>query len=546
MTLLHRMLAAGVAGLTLDLAFPGLGWWPLASLALAALYLLLAEERTGRAALLGLAFGLAFFVPHLAWSGIYVGPMPWLALALLEALYIAGFALAVSWARRCGVRGDWLMLLCAPLWVAQEAVRSRTPFGGFPWGRLAFSQADSPMAGWAWLGGAPAVSLAVALTAGLIAVAARAAVKAGLRREDARAKWLRAGVAVCLAVAPFWAAAALGTGDTSASRTLSVAAVQGNVARSGLDFNAERREVLGNHVDGTLRLAQDVAAGKRSRPDLVLWPENSSDIDPTRDREAAQAITGAARAIGAPVVVGAVLAEPAPRVSNAALIWSPEGRVSNRYVKRRPVPFAEYVPYRDFFRTLTSKVDLVRADFAPGDGPPVLDAGSALLGVAICFEVAFDDQLRDAVRQGAGLLLVPTNNATFGRTDESVQQLAMSKLRAIELGRSVVHISTVGVSALIRPDGTVVDQGGHFTPEVLTASLPLRTGLTPAARAGVMPEWLTALVGLLVPLITVAVRRHRSGLLPTRRGHPGAPTPSRRAAPAPRSTRRIQAPVARR
>ena len=523
MTLLRRLLAAGVAGITLDLSFPGTGWWPLAPLALAVLYLLLFEERSGRAALLGLAFGLGFFVPHLAWSGIYVGPMPWLALALLQALYIAGFALAVSWARRCGVRGDWLLLLCAPLWVAQEALRSRTPFGGFPWGRLAFSQADSPMAGWAWVGGAPAVSLAVALTAGLVAVAARAAVKAGGRREDAGAGGLRAGVAVALAASPFGAGAALGIGDSSATRTLSVAAVQGNVARSGLDFNAERREVLGNHVDGTLRLAQDVAAGKQSRPDLVLWPENSSDIDPTRDPEAAQAITRAARAIGAPVVVGAVLAEPTPRVSNATLVWSPEGSVINRYVKRRPVPFAEYVPYRDFFRTLTSKVDLVRADFAPGDGPPVLDAESALLGVAICFEVAFDDQLRDAVRQGAGLLLVPTNNATFGRTDESVQQLAMSKLRAIELGRSVVHISTVGVSALIRPDGTVVDQGGHFTPEVLTASLPLRTELTPAARAGARPEWLAALVGLLVPLIAAAVRRRRTGLLPTRRGHPRSP-----------------------
>lgn len=212
------------------------------------------------------------------------------------------------------------------------------------------------------------------------------------------------------------------------------------------------------------------------------------------------------------------MAEPAPKVSNATLAYSTNGTVTGRYVKRRPVPFAEYIPYRSFFRTLTTKVDLVRTDFASGRNAPTLDVGALRLGVAICFEVAFDDQLRSSVRNGAQLLFVPTNNATFGRTDESVQQLAMSRLRAVELGRSVAHISTVGVSALIRPDGTIAQSGGHFTREVLTDRLELRTDLTPAAKAGAWPELLVSAAGVIVPIGGFARRvvRRQSNSSPRR------------------------------
>lgn len=512
---LARVAAAAAAGVLLDLSFPGVGWWPLAPVALAGLFLVTAGAGVRRGAEFGLVFGLAFFVPHLQWSGIYVGPVPWLALALLQALYVAAFGLLVGLLRRWGASPRTQVLVSPLLWVVQEAARSRTPFGGFPWGRVAFSQADSPVLGWAWLGGAPVVSFVVAVAGALLALAASLAVTraSGVRRAD---ELVGRGPAVLRRWGPVvtvGAASLLVTGSgalvprgAEPSGSLQVSAVQGNVARPGLDFNAERRQVLENHVRGTERLADQVAAGDTPRPDLVVWPENSSDIDPTRDPEAARAITGAARAVGAPVVVGAVLREPAPRISNATLVWS-GSEVTDRYVKRRPVPFAEYVPYRSFFRRITSAVDLVRTDFAAGHGSPTLDAGAARLGVAICFEVAFDDQLRDAVLDGADLLAVPTNNATFGRTDESVQQLAMSRLRAVELGRSVVHISTVGVSGLITPDGSVVRTGGHFTPEVLSARLATSRALTPAARVGTLPELLIAGAGVLVLLGLAA--RHR-------------------------------------
>lgn len=518
---------AAAAGLLLDLAFPGVGWWPVAPVAVAGFVLTLHGRRVWAGALLGFVFGLAFFVPHVAWSGIYVGAMPWLALATLQALYLAAFgAVAVLGLRVPGP--TWLRpLVVGLLWVAQEAARSRTPFGGFPWGRLAFSQADSPALGLAAVGGAPLVSFAVALTGSLLAYGVLHSDLPRHRRAAARAG--AAATVAALAAAVMLAGGAIPR-TSGADRSVTVAAVQGNVPRAGLDFNAERRAVLDNHVEATKALADDVAAGRRPQPDLVLWPENASDIDPLRNPDAGQVISEATRAVGVPLLVGTLLREPADGLGNVSMVWDPETGPGQRYVKRRPVPFAEYIPYRSFFRRITDKVDLVRTDFVAGKGSNVIGVGPATVGVAICFEVAFDDLLREAVRGGADLLVVQTNNATFGRTDESVQQLAMSRLRAVEYGRAVAHISTVGVSALIAPDGSMTQVSRHFTSETLLDSMPLRDDLTIATRVGSWPEGIMAALGLLGAVAgAVALRRARRAALvvsrPPRLARSGAGTP---------------------
>ena len=488
------------------MAFPGVGWWPLAPAAIAAFVLSLHGRGVRAGAILGFLFGLAFFVPHLSWSGIYVGAMPWLALAALQALFFALFgATAVLGLRFPGA--TWLRpVVLALLWVAQEALRSRVPFGGFPWGRLAFSQADAPTLRLASLGGAPLVSFAVALAGALLA---HAALELLCRRRSGRsARTVVPVTAVALAGLVLISGTVLPEPPES-GRTASVAAVQGNVARAGLDFNSERRAVLDNHASTTVALAADVARGIESRPDLVLWPENASDIDPLRNPDAAAVISDAAKAIGVPLLVGTVLREPVDRLSNVSLVWNPDTGPGQRYVKRRPVPFAEYIPYRSFFRRITEKVDLVRTDFVAGEGPNVLQIGPVTAGTAICFEVAFDDLLREAVRGGADLLVVQTNNATFGRTDESRQQLAMSRLRAVELGRAVVHISTVGVSAMIAPDGEMTRVSGHYTQQTLVDRLPLVDDRTLATRVGAWPEGIMALFGLLGAVLAAAVGQPR-------------------------------------
>jgi len=290
-------------------------------------------------------------------------------------------------------------------------------------------------------------------------------------------------------------------------------AVQGNVPRAGLDFNAERRAVLDNHARVTLQAAVAVRAGTQPQPDLVVWPENASDIDPTRNPDAGRVINEAVDAIKAPLILGAVLEEPRPKVSNASLLYLPSQGLTARYLKQHPVPFAEYIPYRSFFRKLSDKVDLLRTDFAAGKGPgvfrvPTRHGGMIAAGTIICFEVAYDGLMRETVNAGANVLIVQTNNATFGFTDESVQQLAISRIRAIEHGRSIVHVSTVGVSAVITPDGTAHQRTALFKPALLAADLPLRTDRTLADRVGAWPEYLA--FGALAMMLTLfGLRRRR-------------------------------------
>jgi apolipoprotein N-acyltransferase len=510
--------AAGLAvagGVLLDLSFPNPGWWPLAPVGVAALLLAVRGRSAVVAAGLGLIFGLAFFLPVLHWSGVYVGVLPWAALATLEALYITVMAglLPRAWRAPGGVAGTTLAV--AGLWVAAEALRDRTPFGGFPWARLAFSQADAPSLGLAVLGGAPLLTGVVAASGALLACAAVAIAAAARapRPGEWRARFRRAAPAVAmLAVAVALILAGLAVPATRGGRAgVQVAAVQGNVPRPGLEFNAERRAVLDNHVAATRALAQRVRRGQAPQPDLVLWPENSSDIDPLRNPDATAVITAAVNDVRAPTLVGGVLEQPPGRLSNVTIVWGPAGSAApgpgQVYVKRHPAPFGEYIPYRSFFRRFSPEVDLVARNFVAGHRVGVLDAGQARIGDLICFEIAYDNLVRDTVRAGAQLIVVQTNNATFGYTDESVQQLAMSRVRAVESGRAVVHVSTVGVSALIRPDGSVIRQTELFRTGVLQARLPLIRQRTLATRAGEWPELVLAVTGLV--LVAAAGRTGR-------------------------------------
>ena len=210
---------------------------------------------------------------------------------------------------------------------------------------------------------------------------------------------------------------------------------------------------------------------------------------------AARSMARAADAIGVPVLVGAVVDGPGDTVRNTAIVWNPEHGPGQTYDKRHPVPFAEYTPYRSFFRVFSDKVDLVRRDFRAGEEVGVLDVAGRTLGDLICFEVVYDGLTRDVVQGGAGMLVVQTNNATFGYTDESEQQLALSRLRAVEHGRSVAIAATSGISAVVAPDGTVVEDTALFTPDVIVAEIARRASTTVATRLGAAPEWLLAIAG---------------------------------------------------
>jgi apolipoprotein N-acyltransferase len=244
-----------------------------------------------------------------------------------------------------------------------------------------------------------------------------------------------------------------------------------------------------------------------------VWPENASDIDPLRNADAKAEILDTVERLERPLIVGGLLEEPPGYVSNVALLFEPGKGNTDRYVKRHPVPFAEYIPNRSFWRLFSSEVDLVTRDFVKGTDPGVFsvtaqDGRPIRAGLAICFEVAYDDIMRDVVTAGANVLVVQTNNATFGFTAESPQQLAISRLRAMEFGRSVVHVSTVGQSALITPDGTAHQVTSLFTQAVVRGALPLRDATTVATRVGEVPEWVAA--GALLVLIVTSARGRQS------------------------------------
>jgi apolipoprotein N-acyltransferase len=304
-----------------------------------------------------------------------------------------------------------------------------------------------------------------------------------------------------------WAGAHLGGRDAGSAR---VAIVQGNVPRLGLEFNAQRRAVLDNHVNATLALAERVHAGQEPRPDLVVWPENASDIDPILNVDASVRIQQAARAIGVPILVGGLLDGPGPKnIRNVGIVWDPVTGPGQTYVKRHPVPFAEYMPIRSFARMITDKVDLVRTDFMTGPEPGVLRVGPVTVGDVICFEVAYDNVVRDTVSGGAQLLVVQTNNATFNEA-EALQQLAMVRLRAVEHGRPALMASTVGVSAFVDEAGNVYDATQFNAEAVIARDVVLRSGRTMATRLGVLPE--LALSSLAVAAVIGAVvlgRRQR-------------------------------------
>ncbi|MFD7307845.1 apolipoprotein N-acyltransferase [Promicromonospora sp. NPDC059942] len=557
---LLSLFLAVAGGLVLWSAFPDAGVWPAAFVAVAVLYWALGRDNAWWNLLIGFLFGISFFLPHLWWAHESTEAAPWIALSALEALFIGGFGVLWTWARRARFlrrRGWRLAAAFAVLFVAVEQWRAEIPFGGFPWGRLAWTMAGTPTGRAAWLGGTVAVSLLVAFAGALLALAVAGLVRAVRISRAARtartarvstagqaedgsvttgsvpassvtvrssvgrsvgALALGVAVAVVPLVLPLPSSASAGAVETPEGQQvydagsdlaedgqLWAGAVQGNVGEPGLGAFANRAEVLNNHLEGTYVLAEDFAG----ELDVVLWPENGSDLDPQTTPDVARGLDNASTAVGAPILVGAQEFPESGGRYNVSLLWQAGQGVIARYAKQHPAPFGEYIPLRSILRLFSDQVDRVTTDMIPGVNPPYVDVPSRLgqdayrLGTIICFEVAYDEIIRDAVLEGAQVLVIPTNNASFGWTAESTQQLAMSRLQAITTGRAAVQISTVGVSGVITPDGTVVRDTELFTADQFVVDLPLRSSITPAVAAGYWPGWIVG--GLALVLVVAGV-----------------------------------------
>ncbi len=501
-----RVLGAVTGGLLLVLSFPPFDVVWVAPPALAVLTFSWHGVSARRGLWLGYLTGVGFLAFHVSWMRV-IGDDAWLLLAGVFAVFIALVGAGVAATSRLRI---W-PLAVPVMWVVSEAIRDRAPLGGFPWGGLAFGQTSTMITPYASLGGAPAVTFAISLVGALLAYAV-------ISRSRPRLV-VAALVGVALVVGVGRAIPRPSQGQSEAGPATVVAAVvQGNVPAAGMDAMGERAAVLLNHVRETLTLAADVDAGRTARPDLVIWPENSSDIDPFVDLGAAAVIQKAVDAIGVPVLVGAVVTAPndPTHIWNTGIVWQPKSSgdpgPGAYYVKQHPVPFGEWIPMRDLLSRVISRLDRIPRDFAAGPDTGVLQVGPARLGDLICFEVAYDELGQAAVRGdgvqgelsglGARVMAVQTNNATYGRTGQPEQQLAMSRLRAVEHGRSFLIAATSGISAIVLPDGSLAGSIPEFTAGYLVEQIPLRDDLTISDRLGSLPEYLA--VGAAVALLVVA------------------------------------------
>jgi apolipoprotein N-acyltransferase len=493
---------AALVGAAVGLAFPPYYLWWLAPLALASLFLILhiatrgtgARRTLGVGASVGGAFGLTFFGLLTPWLRV-IGLDAYGLVVMMSVAFTAAFGAGAVFIMRLPGWPFWVSCW----WVAIEGLRGRIPFGGFPWGRIGHSQVDAPSVGWVAVGGVPLLTLVVVLCAAITAWAVIALV--GRR-------WLHAGVGLVLPALVIGSGLAIPT--PTSGQQVTVAIVQGNVSATGMDAFGRREAVLDAHLSATHELAAEVRAGVVDAPDVVIWPENASDIDPALDRAAFDKISAAVADIGVPVLVGVVVGvDGGQHVANEGTVWDPTSGPGETYVKQNLVPFGEYVPLRDLLERFISRLDRIPRDFVAGTKPGVLRLGPVTIADVICFDVAYDDAVRDAVANGGDLITVQTNNATYGHTGQVEQQWAISRLRAIEHARSVVVASTSGISGIIAPDGTVQERAPEFEQATIVAPVVTRSSQTLATRLGAWPEWVLMFVGFgaLGVSIVVEVRK---------------------------------------
>jgi apolipoprotein N-acyltransferase len=497
---LRWALLTGLAGgLALTAAFPPYGVWPLAAAGPALLAVSLRRQSLRGTFAVGAVFGVAFFFPLLSWL-VNVAWYVWTALAVSETLIFAVLALG----QRLLLRLRAWPLAVAGWWVAVEALRDRWPWGGFPWGRLAMSQAGAPTVRWVTVGGPPLLSFLIALAGATLAWLI-------VERRLTQAACFACAAGLVLAGAAFPV-------TTSGPVNATVAAIQGDVPHArNLPQLLNDSTVTQNQATATQNLAAQVRAGHRPAPDLVIWPENATNLDPFEYPVIYRVLARAVAAIGRPVLIGEVLNNPR---RNVGQLWLPGRGPTTMYVKRQLVPFGEYIPLRGLLSHITSLPSLQPVNFTPGRDPVVFRVGKIRLGDVICYEIGFDPLVRSEVTAGANLLSMQTNDADFeldGQTGESVQQLDMARIRAVEFDRSVVVSSITGVSAIVAPDGHLIAHSGLWRQDVLEARVPLLTGRTLAERLGGWPEYV--ITGLTVLALAAAA----AGALGDRRSRRSGP-----------------------
>jgi apolipoprotein N-acyltransferase len=533
MPVLLRVVVVLLAGVALGLSWQPFDLWPLMLVGIPAFTLVIRGTRPLVAFGLGYLFGLAMLTLAISWVHV-LGTWVAVVLIIFMSLFFGLLGVTVTLVGRL----RWWPIATACCWVLIEYAYSRIPFGGFGWTRIAYAAVDTPLAGFFPIIGVAGVSFVVALIGQLIAwgvLALRAAPSSRLTR---RARVLIAA-AMVVSIGLIGSALQLYQVEpaVTAAGSVKVGIVQGNIPGRGIEAMGRARSVTNNHLSETIHLMTKVRLGQEPQPDFLLWPENSTDIDPTVDPITKQTVQAAAEVADRPIMVGAVMQGPGyDERQTAALWWDPERGVLARYDKQNLVPFGEWIPFRAELLPLIPLLQQVGAQSIPGTGPGVLDVSAAAkpvkIGDAICFELAYDQTIYRAMTGGAQVMMVQSNNATYGGTGQIEQQFAITRARAMETRREIAVATTNSVSGFINRDGSVAIRTREFTAQSMVVEMPLRSAPTPALHIAPWLERGLALVAVLACLAAglgrarrshAAKPEHRSGNITQKDEPPDAP-----------------------
>ena len=507
-----RALIGSIGGALIALSYPAFNFWP--GIFIGYFLVLLSIRLLGffRAFFVGTLAGFAFFGILLKWLTTYLGPIPWAAGSLMSALIfgLASAIAAVLWryveSLKLGAAQPFaISFLIGAIFTAREYVAGVFPFGGLPWARGGLSLVDTFLAKWVYFVDVAGLTWLIVFITTLFTIRFVHHQPNGIGLHK-RARML---IPTFIAAALFFGVPAVTILDASGtSGKMKVAAVQGN-ANAGLFAVNPAGSILDKH----LVVANDlVASDKGKNLDLMVWPENSSDLDPNSMVEPGVKISQfVTEELKAPLLFGTKTFR-GDDFFNEVDLWLPETGLADFYHKIRPVPFGEYVPNRPFFMALAPDlISLIGWDMSPGTRDGIFELpNGAKVGSLICFEVAFDYLSHDLVKQGAQAIMIQTNSSDFGRSEQGVQQAAISRMRAIETGRTVVAVSTVGVSGIYAADGSIVTELESFKPGAMVEEIALRHEYTPAILIGGYVEPLAFAITVFafpIALLSLLLRR---------------------------------------
>lgn len=491
----RRLLRATLAGLAVAASMPPWGWWPLAFVGLAAFHRLSNDLPTRRAAFsTATIFSFAWYLPATAWMWFISAPGWPIACLVLAAMH--GVAESLVW----GLPRRRVLQPLAHVLV--EALRFSWPFGGVPLASLAISQAAAPTA--------PIVRVAGAI--GLTWFVWQCAVFLATRRRHVVTMSLLA--VVTLAFAPTG-------GAVTDSPSVRIALVQGGGPQGTRAINTSARTVHLRHLNVSRRIQP------KDKVDIVIWPENIVDAKLfTASKEFREIAQESAR-LDAPILVGVTEDAGPRRFTNEQVVVLPDGTVADLYEKKKRVPFGEYVPMRGVLRAIGAPVAQVPHDATSGTTKGLLSVpldkptisgdrvAEVELATAISWEIFFGGRVNEGIELGGEIVVNPTNGSSYRGTILQTQQLASSRLRAIESGRWVAQVSPTGFSAFVADNGQVRERTKISDDAVIISDVALRTGRTWYSQLGDAPVIIALLVAFAVAL-SRATRDERSGKI-TRR-----------------------------